>query len=447
MSTPEEVWNTRLHAAVDDHPGAWAFDVPSYVAAGRTRARRRRVATLCATAAVVAAMVAAAAMVGTRGAAPQPAPPTFPIPGPGARGWVAFDADQGEDRGGAIYLVRPGEDARRLEVAASSTTDDACPAWSPDGTRLLFGRLLGAPNTSSRDAELVIVPVDGDGAAGSPTEIGLDGFDVLPGFEPHPCGIWSPDGRWVAFAGGGEVWVVDTQAREIRRLPDQSPIDLEWRPGTDELALTGDMGSMRSSDRHSTPVTLYSVSTGKSRQLGSVDAAYLTWSPDGSTLAYAGVGLDELRLVDADGSNDGSLLADMGDPANHGLGPVWSPLGDRILYQRRVGCCELSEVVLVSTVDGTTKVLENPKRSDPDGHPDDPGSTWWPYTVTWSPDGTTLLYTAWSWFANGSGEFNAVIAVPADTSTNATLLTDLASVGGYHSHPWARIQMWARQPR
>lgn len=55
----------------------------------------------------------------------------------------------------------------------------------------------------------------------------------------------------------------------------------------------------------STPVSVYSVSTGELRQLGSVEAAYFTWPPDGSTLAYQGGEDDpnELWLVDANGAN------------------------------------------------------------------------------------------------------------------------------------------------
>jgi Tol biopolymer transport system component len=368
-------------------------------------------------------------------------PPAETTLGPATNGWVAVD---GYRDGGGIYLVRPGEDARRLKVPGPGATSDACPAWSPDGTRLLFGRLTGSPGTASNDAELVIVPVGSDGAIGAPTRIGLDGFEVLEGFDAHPCGTWAPDGRWVAFAGTGEVWVVDTQTGAIRRLPDLRPSDLEWRPGTDELTIAGDMGANRGAPTLSTPVTLYSVSTGELRRLGSVEAAHITWSPDGTSLAYTGGEREpetrELGLVDGDGTNERLLVADIG-PTLHGIGPVWSPTGDRIAYQRCEGgpavkCSgEHHEVVLVSVADGTETVIEPPKA---DGH------EWYPFTVSWSPDGTTLLYAAWQ---NSETLPGGVIAVPAETPSDATVLIDsIDPVPNYYSHRWASIQMWGRQP-
>ena len=62
---------------------------------------------------------------------------------------------------------------------------------------------------------------------------------------------------------------------------------------------------------------------------------------------------------------------------------------------------------------------------------------WYPYLVTWSPDGTTLLYTAWC----GCGE--GVIAVPADTPSDVTVLTN--GMAGPVDYRWVPIQAWGRQ--
>lgn len=414
------------------------------------RRRRRRAMAVAALAAVISGYtLALTGLYDVEGIAPveRPTPPT---PAPAQNGWVAVNVRQG---GGDIYLVRPGEDPRRLEVAGWDAASEACPAWSPEGTRLMFGRLTGSSDTASGDPELVIVPVDQDGEVGTPTVIGLDGFEVLEGFGDHPCGTWAPDGRWVALAGTGDVWVVDTQTGAIRRLPDLRPSDLEWRPGTDELAIAGDIGTNRGAPTLSTPVTVYSVSTGELRQLA-VEAAQVSWSPAGRSLVYEGGELEtarSLRLVDADGTDERLLVADAGSN-NHGIGPVWSPTGDRIAYQRlrcaggqACGGHERHEVVLVSVTDGTERVIEPPNA---DGH------EWYPFTVSWSPDGTSLLYAAWHQDGQplpDGGETlpgDVMLAVPADNPSDATVLIDSIDPGpDSYSHIWTPIQMWGRHPK
>ena len=120
----------------------------------------------------------------------------------------------------------------------------------------MFGRATGNGDDGFQEAELVIVTVGADGSVSPLTTIPLEGMNGLP------CAIWAPDGRWAAFGGadaetpriGGAdgVWLVDTVSGEVRQLPGYHPNDLEWRPGTDELAITGDrpVNQRRRQHRH-----------------------------------------------------------------------------------------------------------------------------------------------------------------------------------------------------
>ena len=117
----------------------------------------------------------------------------------------------------------------------------------------------------------------------------------------------------------------------------------------------------------------------------------------------------DLWLMDADGTNERILVPEI--PANHGVGPVWSPDGERIAYQR---LCDPPDRGSHQTVPrraakpssvtvnednplepaGTGVVIPPPQTSGPDRQP----RWWYPYSVTWSPDGNVLLYHAWRAF-------------------------------------------------
>ena len=98
---------------------------------------------------------------------------------------------------------------------------------------------------------------------------------------------------------------------------------------------------------------------------------------------------------------------------------------------------EDSEVVLVSATSddpanpiGTEHVIPPPQTDSPDG-PD----WWFPTSVTWTPDGTHLLYTGW----RGGIDEAVIVAVPIDAAQPPIVLGD--GIGTRLRHPWIPIQM------
>lgn len=371
---------------------------------------------------------------------------TAPIITPRANGWVA-------------QVYGAGMILSRSNIGIDLVVDgaDACPAFSPDGRRLMFGTYDPDGNAS-----LGVVSI---AAEGTETRRGIDG-EVEPaitrlatiqlqGVEAIPCAIWAPDGRWAALGGGGSVWVVDTQSAEVRELPGYVPTDLEWRPGTDELAITG-RAVQGSFVGDNAPIDLYSVSSGEIRTIDDVEAAELAWSPDGSTLAYTralgGNMKSGITLIDADGSNPRPLTT--GEyVADRGIGVTWSPRGDQIAYQRErndcsgTACYERSEVVLVTATDTDPDAPIGSERAIPPiadilfGSCDECRTEpWYANSVTWSPDGTKLLYSA-----RGVG----VIQVSVDAAGSASVIDEDDLVGRHNedtTKPWLPLQVWQPAP-
>jgi Tol biopolymer transport system component len=76
------------------------------------------------------------------------------------------------------------------------------PVWSPDGKQIAFAAdWSGPPN-------LYVKPADG----GQAREIVP--FDLTVQFG----GSWTPDGRSIVYVGGGDIWSVDVETLERRRL-------------------------------------------------------------------------------------------------------------------------------------------------------------------------------------------------------------------------------------
>jgi dipeptidyl aminopeptidase/acylaminoacyl peptidase len=207
-------------------------------------------------------------------------------------------------------------------------------------------------------------------------------------------------------------------------------------------------------------IHLYAPSSDTIRSLDdTLGVISLTWSPDGGRIAYAtianatGDSDSELRVVDIETGEQEVLTATY--HAFHGIGPIWSPDGETIAYQResRRPRHELHDIVLVAPDDRSEQTgLANDvvlpiERTTADGS----SLELFPWHVTWSPDGTYLLYVAWTYpngcCNEGTVERTVVIAVPTDADAPAVLLAGIDGIGPYDGDTtFVPIQIWQGLP-
>lgn len=211
-----------------------------------------------------------------------------------SNGWIAFSTQPGGaqisetdwDRGGDIYLVRPGVESRLIVGRGEAKITNVCPTFSPDGSMLAYGE------RTDSDTALVVLDVDPDGSVSELTHI-----DLGRG-EAAPCPRWSHDGLRLAYLseeppGPGRV--------VVRGLDSSTPEAGDGDPTVTELRAT-------------MPTT------------NPLDGVLSAPSPDSSSVAR----LQEnsvISIANTDGSQRREISADCGC---YGLA-AWSPDGRYIL--------------------------------------------------------------------------------------------------------------------
>jgi Tol biopolymer transport system component len=73
--------------------------------------------------------------------------------------------------------------------ALTATGSNLQPAWSPDGTRLVYRHSLGCGSSSDCTDFLSVINADASGNSAITPELNQ------PATDPD----WSPDGQWIAF--------------------------------------------------------------------------------------------------------------------------------------------------------------------------------------------------------------------------------------------------------
>jgi Tol biopolymer transport system component len=254
---------------------------------------------------------------------------------------------------GFVIVSRDARTLRRIPVGG----DAFAPRWSPTGTRIAY-LVLNCNDPSSHEdpscAGLWVMRPDGSGRRRLTIPTGVDASQGLSSLYS-----WSPDGRRIAYIGGGGVAVVDVTNGRTRfvwrnkHLIAQFP---EWSPDGRWI-----MFAKQRAPGHDSDLTLVAPDgKGLHRLKRTLGADEPRWAPDGQHIAY---------LVEESNNNgaswsvivaraDGTAPIRVGAAGDEVL--LWSPDSTHLLFAGSI------DQFFIVRADGKGTRVRIPGGDDPD---------------------------------------------------------------------------------
>jgi tricorn protease len=309
---------------------------------------------------------------GAGASGPEGAKEAWPMWSPdGRRLWFMSDRFGAEN----LWVQEVGETGPGTATAVTRFTDGRVlwPTLSWNGRTIVFERGLGIWQLDTATGAATEVPITLEGSAAGPA---LDRRDV--GSEIEQLAL-APDGKKVAFVAHGEIFAAPAkeggQAARVTRTPEAAEYQAVWAPDSRRLAYVSERGGDHK-------LWLYDFATGEETALAPGPGADDTprFSPDGKLLAFQR-DRRELRVLDLATGKDRRLAEVLLD--NPPLGSdrpfAWSPDG-RWIAVLGYGARMFRNVLLVPLDGGEPRPASFLANVNAD-------------QVTWSPDGTFLLFT------------------------------------------------------
>lgn len=196
---------------------------------------------------------------------------------------------------GNLYAVDPDGGAPELLVDRAGKSMVMFPSWSPDGKRVAYQTL--EPNGFLGD--LYVCDPDGQD----------ERFIADIGSSTKGRFDWSPDGREIVISFRGNqvaalVHVVDVDSGEIVCLSNANDFSQQlspaFSPDGSKIAFAGQEHTDRTDQIYVMDVdgsNLRSIGPIEPPLMASFRATGMTWSPDGSSILFSGLGVDGERVI------------------------------------------------------------------------------------------------------------------------------------------------------
>lgn len=281
--------------------------------------------------------------------------------------WLVVSDKTSAEEPFSLFLLSPetGE-KRRVTSPPASVVGDCSPAFSPDGKRLAFVRVI-----SALVGDVYLVSVNG----GEPKRLTFDGAGVSNL-------AWTPNGREIVFGsrlggknrlyripveGGGAEWLAATGSEAQYPAFSRDGSRLAWRQNTSDEDIF--RLALKSGSENVPPVASLIVSTALE--------ASPRYSPDGKRIAFVSnrSGSDEIWVCGSDGENPIRLTSFRGPLAGS---PSWSPDGKQIVFDCRPE--GNADIYVVSAEGGQPRRLTTDPAED--------------IVPSWSRDGRWIYFTS-----------------------------------------------------